>query len=90
MTPIANISTNGLIKSPTMSEAPFPTLMTLNERIQFTKWARRRRDHSLHVRHNKNNYPNTTRTSEGFTSFPHCYPTLMKVRETLTNSNFNR
>jgi hypothetical protein len=29
--------------------------------------------------------PNATRTSEGFTSFPRCYPTLMKVRETLIN-----
>ena len=33
----------------------------------------------------QNIIPNATRTSEGFTSFPRCYPTLMKVRETLTN-----
>jgi hypothetical protein len=30
--------------------------------------------------------PNGARTSEWFTFFPRCYPTLMKVRETLTNS----
>jgi hypothetical protein len=34
----------------------------------------------------QNIIPNATCTGEGFTSFPRCYPTLMKVRETLTNS----
>jgi hypothetical protein len=32
----------------------------------------------------QNIFPNATRTSEEFTSFPRCYATLMKVRETLT------
>jgi hypothetical protein len=38
----------------------------------------------------QNIIPNATRTGEGFTSFPRCYPTLMKVRETLTNLSVNR
>jgi hypothetical protein len=55
--------------------------MTLSESIQFTKWALRREGITFFTRVTTEEIiPSTIRFSEGLTSFPQCYPTLMKVR----------
>ena len=95
------VSANAHIEKPSAHGGSWHSAETFNRSLMWQRIYVRRL-HDLHYCRDKfhaiagiiiftcelqqNIIPIATRTSEGFTSFRRCYPTLMKVRETLTNS----